>query len=101
MQAYIPSLEARPHRRALPGELVTALLSVTTPGTRSAYVYFADEPARRLLVQPSHACTMVWRAIFPPLSSIVVELNTLVPSGYAQLCVKASRLPTAIPFSTL
>ena len=41
---------------------------------------------------PSQACTTIWRVIFPPLSSIIAEQNTLVPSGYAQLCVKARTL---------
>jgi hypothetical protein len=58
-------------------------------------------PGRRLLVQPSQACTTVWRAIFPPLSSTIAEQKTLVPSGYAQLCVKARRLPTETQLSTL
>ena len=69
----------------------------------SSYLTVGSHLSRfgRLVVQPSQACTTVWRAIFPPLSSTIAEQNTLVPSGYAQLCVKARRLPTATPFSTL
>ncbi|MGC2221968.1 MAG: hypothetical protein WA624_06170 [Methylocella sp.] len=60
-----------------------------------------DPRQDRLLVQPSQACTTIWRAIFPSLSSTIAEQNTLVPSGYAQLCVKARRLPRPTLLSIL
>ena len=92
---FVVDQEMRRHYRALTSTAHLALLDALNDSEGAVMLITQDRSlielvARRplhpsrsshLLVQPSQACTTVWRAILPPLSSAIAEQNTLVPSG--------------------